>query len=471
MARFLSEISGGDVLKDDEKTREQLVIEMTELRSQYAALEKSITGGKSAELVTQEAIRYAESIVETVREPLLVLDANLKIISANRNFYITFKVAPGETIGSFIYDLGNKQWDIPKLRELFENILPKKEAFDGFEVDHTFQDIGHKIMLLNARQIYRKDIDSKIILLAIEDITERTEIENGLEKTRKELAAAKISEDEAREYAESIIDTIREPLIALDHDLRVVKVNRSFYEFFKVNPEETVGQLIYDLGNKQWDIPKLRELLETILPEKTTFDNYEVEHDFATIGRRIMLLNARQIKRVSGKERIILLAIEDITEHKRLEDLLKKSEQVFRRTYETANDAILLLEKREGKIAHANPATEKMLGYTQEEIIGNELKDIGVLIDMGDLQKTMQILDKDGIIHYNNVPMKAKSGQHMDADIYLVDKATLLQCNIRDITERKQANDFLEELNRAFVGRELRMIELKKQIAELEKKK
>ncbi|MDO8805901.1 MAG: ATP-binding protein, partial [Elusimicrobiota bacterium] len=89
-----------------------------------------------------------------------------------------------------------------------------------------------------------------------------------------------------------------------------------------VNPKETVGQLIYDLGNKQWDIPKLRELLETILPQKATFDNYEVEHDFADIGRRIMLLNARQIQRESGKERIILLSIEDITERKKIEAAL-----------------------------------------------------------------------------------------------------------------------------------------------------
>src|SRR4030067_368861 len=116
-------------------------------------------------------------------------------------------------------------------------------------------------------------------------------------KTRKELTATKIFEDEAREYAESIINTVREPLIALDQDLRVVKVSRSFYEFFKVKPEETMGQLIYDLGNKQWDIPKLRELLETILPQKTTFDNYEVEHDFATIGRRIIVFNARPNQR------------------------------------------------------------------------------------------------------------------------------------------------------------------------------
>ena len=102
--------------------------------------------------------------------------------------------------------------------------------------------------------------------------------------------------NEALEYAESIVNTVREPLIVLDQDLRVVTVSRSFYEVFKVKPGETVGQLIYELGNKQWDIPKLRELLETILPQETSFDDYEVEHDFATIGRRTMLLNARQIE-------------------------------------------------------------------------------------------------------------------------------------------------------------------------------
>ena len=131
----------------------------------------------------------------------------------------------------------------------------------------------------------------------------------------------------SQEYSESIINTVREPLIVLDQDLRVVTVSRSFYEFFKVTPEETVGQLIYDLGNKQWDIPKLRELLETILPQKATFDHYEVEHEFAAIGRRIMLLNARQIQRVLGKERIILLAIEDITERKEIEGGWKRPEK------------------------------------------------------------------------------------------------------------------------------------------------
>jgi PAS domain-containing protein len=157
----------GDLMKEDNKTKKQLLHELTELRSQNAALKKSITGSTWAEVAAVEASRYAESILETVRGPLLVLDADLKIISANRNFYSTFKVIPGETIGSFIYNLGNKQWDIPKLRELLEEVLPEKQAFDDFEVVHDFQEIGHKIMLLNACRIYRKDIGANMILLAI----------------------------------------------------------------------------------------------------------------------------------------------------------------------------------------------------------------------------------------------------------------------------------------------------------------
>ena len=291
-----------------------------------------------------------------------------------------------------------------------------------------------------------------------------------LEKTYRKLEVTKISESEALEYAESIINTIHEPLIVLDPTLKVIKANHSFYDFFKVIPEETLGKFIYDLGNKQWDIPELRKLLERILPDKTTFNKYEVEHYFHTIGTRFMLLNAREVQRILGKEKIILLAIEDVTELKRLEGILVESEYIFRRTYETANDAIFLLEKLEGRIAHANPAAEKMLGYTEREIVGKMLYDIGVKIDGFDIKRLLQTLDMNGIINYSNVPIKPNFGQRLAADIYIVNKATLLQCNIRDITKTRQATDLLEETNRALVGREMRIIELKTQIAALENK-
>jgi PAS domain S-box-containing protein len=242
---------------------------------------------------------------------------------------------------------------------------------------------------------------------------------------------------------EDIVETIREPLLVLNQDLRVVTVNSSFYEFFKVKPEETMGWHIYDLGNKQWDIPELRKLLQTILPNQTSFDNYEVEFDFDTIGRRIMLLNARRIIRSIGKEGIILLSIEDVTERKRLEGLLEESEERFRRLFETANDGILLLEKSELKIRFANPAITEMLGYSNGELIGKGFKDIGCADNIGNFQEVMQALNKDGIIHYKDASIQKKTGQVFDTDIYMVDKARLIQCNIRDITESKKLSEDL----------------------------
>jgi len=187
--------------------------------------------------------------------------------------------------------------------------------------------------------------------------------------TGKEPGVIKRSKAEAGEYSASIINTVREPLIILDHDLRVVTASRSFYDFFKVNSEETVGHLIYELGNKQWDIPRLRELLETILPQKATFDNYEVEHDFAAIGRRVMLLNARRVPRPPLKPKVILLAIEDITERKRLQEELKASEERYRRAFETSRDGLFLVHKIGGDILNANEAAQEFLGYSKAEFL------------------------------------------------------------------------------------------------------
>lgn len=259
------------------------------------------------------------------------------------------------------------------------------------------------------------------------------------------MAGSKIPKDEILEYAESFINAVREPLIVLDHDLRVISASRSFYDAFKLKPEDTLGRLIYDLGSKQWDIPELRQLLENILPRKTTLDDYEIEHEFADLGRRIMLFNAREIQRKTGKERLILLAIEDITDRKRLTNLLSESEERYRRLFETANDGMVLLEKTEGKITHANPAITEMLGYSHDELIGKGVRDIGFPGDIGTIEEIFQTLEKDGILTYKDAPVQTKTGQAIYTDIYMVDKARLVQCNIRDITGRKQMAEELRE--------------------------
>ncbi len=143
------------------------------------------------------------------------------------------------------------------------------------------------------------------VVVAFTDITERKRAGDAM--------------NEARLYAEAIVETVRQPLLVLDGDLRVWSANAAFYELFQANPAETEKKLVYELGNGQWDIPALHKLLEEILPKDEEFYGYKVDHDFAAIGRRTMLLNARAMARADGREKLILLAIEDVTRRSRAE--------------------------------------------------------------------------------------------------------------------------------------------------------
>lgn len=133
-------------------------------------------GTDFAERVWKESWAYIRTVVDTVREPFLILDKDLRVMAANESFYRTFQVEPKDTESKLVYELGNGQWDIPDLRKLLEDILPKNTFFKGFEVAHEFPAIGRKVMILNARRTYRDDTTSTlfppIILLAMEDVTE-----------------------------------------------------------------------------------------------------------------------------------------------------------------------------------------------------------------------------------------------------------------------------------------------------------
>src|SRR5919107_2446072 len=126
--------------------------------------------------------------------------------------------------------------------------------------------------------------------------------------------------EDIQNFAQNIVDTVREPLLILDAALRVRSANRAFYQTFQVSPEETENRLIYELGNGQWDIPALRTLLEDIIPQKAVFNDYELEHDFPSIGRRVMLLNAREL-RAGNHTELLVLALEDVTERRRVRAL------------------------------------------------------------------------------------------------------------------------------------------------------
>ena len=170
---------------------------------------------------------------------------------------------------------------------------------------------------------------------------------------------------DARDYAEAIITTIREPLLVLDRNLRVKSANNAFYKTFHVNELETEGRLVYHLGDNQWNIPQLRNLLEDILPKKALFTDFEVTHNFQYIGERVMHLNGREIRRENVEEKLILLAIEDVTEKAVARKKVEESERRFRTLMKELPMAVYSCDTK-GFVNYYNNAAVKAWGREPE---------------------------------------------------------------------------------------------------------
>jgi PAS domain S-box-containing protein len=173
--------------------------------------------------------------------------------------------------------------------------------------------------------------------------------------------------EDIQNYAQNIVDTVREPLLILDATLRVRSANRAFYQTFQVSPAETEGRLIYELGNGQWDIPDLRTLLEDIVPKSSVFEDFELEHTFPAIGRRVMLLNARKLQAGHHGE-LLVLAMGDVTERKRAEEALLKAGALQSAIFNSANFSSIATDEK-GVIQIFNVGAERMLGYTAAEVM------------------------------------------------------------------------------------------------------
>ncbi|HEV8712904.1 MAG TPA: chemotaxis protein CheB [Candidatus Binatia bacterium] len=211
-----------------------------------------VTDLKRAEEAAHAAQAYAEGIVDTVREPLLVLDAHLRVRSANRSFYEVFHTMPAQTEGRLLYELDSGQWDIPELRRLLEKVLPQHHAFEGFEVVQDFTTIGWKTMLLNARQVSGLAHDSGLILLAIEDVSERKRAENALVQRTADLQRVN---EELQQFAHIVSHDLNEPLRMVSSYMQRLEeryrgkldTNADDYIAFAIEGAQRMQALIQDL--------------------------------------------------------------------------------------------------------------------------------------------------------------------------------------------------------------------------------
>ncbi len=259
------------------------------------------------------------------------------------------------------------------------------------------------------------------------------------ERRRQERRTA-----EALAYAQGILDTLRHGFLILDGKLRVKSANATFYRKFQVEEKDTVNRLVYELGGGHWNIPRLRTLLEEIIPSNNSFEDFEVEHDFPKIGHRTLMVNARRLKNdVLGE--LILMVVEDVTDRRAAEQALRVSEIRYRRLFQFAQDGILILDARTGKIIDANAFMCGLLGQDLPELAGKELYEIGLFKDVAENKALFEKLRSEGYVRYEHLPVQTPAGRSTSVEfvsnVYSEGNRLVAQCNVRDISDRTRLEE------------------------------
>ncbi|MEJ2322749.1 MAG: PAS domain S-box protein, partial [Gammaproteobacteria bacterium] len=263
------------------------------------ASNRDITHRKRAEEALLESDTKFRTLFDESPQAVAVTEIEAgQIVDVNRKFCELTGYEKNELIGKTTMDMG---FYSPEERARFIREMRDAGAVNEMEIEFTVRG-GTKVFSESYARLIHISGKPHVLSMFV-DITEQKQVQ-------EQLGQATRAAQKAQRLAEGVVETVREPLVVLDGSLRVTSANPTFYQYFQVDPEETVGQYLRELGDRQWDIPQLRELLETILPEQTAFHDFRVEHEFERIGRRTILLNAREIRSQDEGERMILLAME-----------------------------------------------------------------------------------------------------------------------------------------------------------------
>jgi two-component system CheB/CheR fusion protein len=283
--------------------------------------------------------------------PIVILDNDLRIRRFTPTAEKVFSLIPTD-IGRPFTDIASRL-DVADWDALISEAIGKQRIVEREVRDRQ----GHWYGL---RMRPYKAGEQKVggVLMALLDIDS---VKRSLDEVRQ-----------ARDFAEAIVETVREPLLVLNAQFRVLKATHSFYETFYVTQAETEGRILFELGDGQWNIPRLRDLLEKVLLHHRRVENFDVAHDFPSIGYRSMVLNAREVHLESKGPKTILLAIEDVTDRTQAEELVRQRELTIQNA---ASQAILSLGP-DGRIVMANRMAEMMFGYTREEFLGLPLESL-----------------------------------------------------------------------------------------------
>ncbi|MCK9572054.1 MAG: PAS domain-containing protein [Candidatus Omnitrophica bacterium] len=294
------------------KQKEQLNKEIKKINLRLKKIKAEGFLYSEEDLIIQDKLEYAESIIATVREPLVVLDNQLRVISASKSFYEVFKTMPENTAMRFIYDLGDQQWDIPELRKLLNEILPKHKIIHDFRVNHCFPVIGKRSMVLNAEWIPREAVQPQLILLAIEDVTEWEKVEASLRDSQMKVRA--------------VFDQTFQFIGLMNNEGIVLEANKSALEFAGINSADVINKPFWETvwwaHSKQLQ-EKLREATKKAAAGE--FIRFEATHMAKDGSLRNIDFSLKPAKDESGKVIFLIPEGRDITDRKKLEEALRES--------------------------------------------------------------------------------------------------------------------------------------------------
>ena len=405
-----------------------------------------INDAKQASERIDKARLFMEEALATVREPLLVLKQNLSVIYANPSFMKTFQVMVEETQGKLLYQLGNGQWNIPKLRAILEEVLSKDLPVVDFEVEHDFPNLGTKTMLLNARKIEDGHNDEPTMLLAIEDITARKHADVALRESEERYRTL-FSLGPIGVYSCDASGLIR------DFNRRAVELwgrepkpgdpNERWCGSFKMHRPD--GVLL-----PHGECP-MADVLSGRISEAR---DAEVQIERPDGSRITVIVNIRPLKSDRGEILGAINCFVDITERKQAEDVRARLAAIV----ESSDDA-MISKTLDGIITTWNKGAERLLGYTAEEAIG---RNITLIIPVDRLQEEAEILEQlrhdERIEHFETV-RKRKDGSMLEVSLTISPlkdssgRVVGASKVARDITEKKvaeralqQAHDHLESM-------------------------
>jgi two-component system CheB/CheR fusion protein len=304
----------GAIVDHSQKPRALLITDLLGLCQQITALGPDQLTPAALEEMAGMALLHAAGIVNTIRVPLVVLDATLHVLMANRSFYECFQVTPQETESHRLYDLGNGQWNIPALRHLLEQILPHHTAIDDFAITSTFPHLGPKSMLLNARQIVHTAGSPPLILLTIEDITARRQVEAALRQQRDVLTVT--------------LSSIGDAVLTTDPHGRITFLNPVAEALTGWRLQDALGQpceVVFRLVH-EWTRQPLENPVARVLHASLVVDLAPQTVLLTRDGRELPIADLSALIRSAGEQlQGVVVVFRDVSEYRRLEAQLRQA--------------------------------------------------------------------------------------------------------------------------------------------------